>query len=133
MADSKQKKKIMCGMRVPDARRKFLQIWQEANPGIGFNKIKKQFTQEVGGRSNIWVWLETWFRLRSRNETFEAVAQAFAEKISNMHKQQQEREKTIHHQREELKKRLQEIDALKAQLEGAVDHSYSEIKPHASE
>ena len=128
MADSKQKKKLMCGMTVGKARRKFLQIWKQANPTVGFTNINKDFKARVPTAS-IWVWFETWFRLRAHNDTFDAIAQAFAEKIKSMHKQKQALEQTVHLQRLELRKRLAEIDELKGIIQGLSDMHEGKTKP----
>lgn len=101
-----QREKMMTGMSVVAAKAKFREIFAKAKPGVNFRKTYP----------GAYVWMETWFRLRSRNETFEQVALAFAEKVSRLHKQNHELAERIHLQRLEMVKRLAEIDALKARV-----------------
>jgi hypothetical protein len=106
MGAASQKARLMCGLTHSKAKKKFLEIFAKAQPGV-------KFGQRYPG---VWVWMEAWFRLRAHNESFDVIAQAFAEKIARMHKQNHELSETIHLQRLEIKKRLNEIDSLKARI-----------------
>ena len=67
-------------------------------------QLDREFPKEM------WAVMEVWFRLRSRSETFDMVAQAFAEKVARLHKQKRHLEVCIHAQRLELKKRCAELE-----------------------
>jgi len=103
MGSRAQKAKLTSGMSVAAAKKKFLEIWAGANPDQSF--------EEVHGK--MWTWMETWFRLRSRNESLDLVLQACAEAIAKRNKDKHRLEDTIRTQRLELVKRLREIEVLK--------------------
>jgi hypothetical protein len=100
---SSQKKKIMSGLPEREARIRLLGIFADRQPGKNFDELYP----------GIYPWMEVWFRLRSRNETFEAVAQAFAEKISNTNKQKVNLEKKVRLQREEIARLSKQIENLR--------------------
>jgi hypothetical protein len=96
----RQKSKIMTGMSPRQARNKLLEIYATAEPDTDF--LKKY--------PKIFPWMECWFRLRSRSETFDIIAQAFAEKVSRLHKEKRNLEQTIHLQRLELGRQIKELE-----------------------
>lgn len=93
-------------MSSPQARKKLLEIFAEAEPGIDFQKKYP----------GVFTWMECWFRLRSRSETFEMVCQAFAEKVKKLHKEKRRLEQVIHTQRLEIGKRLAELEKAKSNV-----------------
>ncbi len=103
-----QKAKLTSGMSVAQAKKKFLEIWASANPGQSF--------EEVHGK--MWPWLETWFRLRARNESLDLILQACAEAIAKRNKEKHRLQEAIHTQRVELVKRLRELEDLKNAANG---------------
>lgn len=103
MTAKHQKDVILSGMSTKAARDKINEIFEAAEPG---EKLEVKFP-------GIFIWAETWHRLRSRNETLEVVAQAFAEKVQRLNEEKHKMGERIHTQRLEMVKRLAEIDALK--------------------
>jgi hypothetical protein len=106
----------MQGMSVRSAKPRFLQIWQEMYPEQEFPK-------------RMWAAMEVWFRLRARSQTFDVVAQAFAEKVTRVNKQKQLLEQKLHAKRLELAKQAQYIVTLQGIAKGLTEMATGQTKP----
>lgn len=96
---------FMGGMPTTQAKKKFLEIWAKEHT--------EQFDAMFPG---VWPWMETWYRLRAKNQTADAMAQAFLESLQKRTKANHRLSEIIHTQRLELNKRLNEIDRLKQEI-----------------
>lgn len=98
-----QKEKIMSGMSPRESRDKINEIFTLNNPGVN---IDERYP-------DIFVWMETWHRLRSHNETLDAVCTAFAAKVKKLNVDKHVLEQKIKNQKSEIGKMAKELATLK--------------------
>jgi hypothetical protein len=115
MGAASQKKKLIEGMSVAKAKPRFLEIWAKMHPD-------KEFPRHM------WAAMEVWMRLRSRNDTLEAVTQAFAEKVTSLYQSKAALERKLHAKRLELTKEAECIVKLQKEIS-----AYKETSQEKSE
>ena len=96
-------------MKRKRARQRLREIWRDQHPGCAT-------IEETFRTPDPWKWFNIYANLQNHDRTIEAVTAAFTESFERRAKEKHHLEEVIVSTRNELKKRLAEIDKLKAQL-----------------
>lgn len=109
-------------MKRKRAQRRLREIWRNEHPGCA--TIEETFrTPEP------WKWFNIYANLQNHDQTIETVAAAFTESFERRAKEKHHLEEIIVRERAELRKRLAEIEKLKAQLAAMQDTLEHEREP----
>jgi hypothetical protein len=137
MGTQSQKKHLVnvqhSGSSPKKVARKIAVIFAEGNPDARFEDVSREFAEKY--KYSLFALCEIWHQLRVHNHTLDAVAQAFAEKLSRENQHRVHLEGIIRAQKDELTKKDRYIVSLQSRLATSSQEAsgHGTPKPQSSE